>query len=130
MHGEYEAAKVKLRGDPQNPEANLAAGRYECLISGNWNEGLRKLTAGSDETLRALAAKDLAEPKDPEQQAGVGDGWWELAKEESGTTQVAFYHRAAVWYEKASAQATGLLKGKIEKRLETIKTIETKPVGP
>ena len=130
MHRSYEAAKAQLQDDPRNPEANLAAGRYECLMAGKWKEGLRKLAAGSDETLRALAAKDLAEPKDPEQQAGIGDGWWELAKAESGTARVQFYGRAASWYEKASSQASGLLKAKLEKRLEAIKAVTTRPTSP
>jgi hypothetical protein len=130
-HREYEAAKATLLEDRQNPQANLAAGRYECLTLGNWNEGLRKLAAGSDETLRKLAAEDLAEPKDPEQQANIGDGWWELGKEESGrTAQVQFYRRASRWYEKASSRATGLLKIKIEQRLETIRALTTQPVSP
>jgi serine/threonine protein kinase len=129
MYRGYETAKAKLKQDPKNPEANLTAGRYECLTAGNWKEGLRKLAAGSDETLRTLAAKDLAEPKDPEQQAGIGDGWWELAKEESGTARDQFYGRAAFWYDKAASQATGLLRGKLEKRLETIQSLKTKPAG-
>jgi len=129
MHRQYEDAKEKLRDEPRNPEANLAAGRYECLVVGNWKDGLQKLMAGSDETLRVLAAKDLAESDDPEQQAGIGDGWWELAKQESETISVPCYRRAAIWYKKASLHATGLLKNKIEKRLETIQGIAPAPAS-
>ena len=127
LRREYEVAKTKLQENSRNPEANLSAGRYECLVAGNWNEGLRKLAAGSDGTLRALAAKDLADPKGPEQQAGVGDGWWDLAEVESGTARDHCYRRAARWYKKASGRATGTLKAKLEKRLDTIKAIE--PAG-
>ena len=121
LRREYDAAKMKLTGNPHDPEANLVAGRYECLIADKWNEGLRKLAAGSKATLRALAAKDLAQPKDAEHQAGVGDGWWELAEAESGATQTHAYRRVAVWYEKASSKATGPLKAKVRERLETIR---------
>ena len=93
LHGDYEAAKTKLQTDPQDPTANLTAGRYECLVAGKWDAGSKKLAAGSDETLRSLAAKDLAAPGDLEQQTDVGDGWWELAKQEAGTAQGPFCQR-------------------------------------
>jgi serine/threonine protein kinase len=118
---EYEAAKARLQQEPGNAKATLAAGRYECLVLDDWDQGLRKLAAGSDESLRAVAAKDLAAPKDADAQAAVGDGWWELAKDEAGADQAALLHRAASWYEKASSEATGLLKSKLEKRLRSMK---------
>jgi len=127
---DYEAAKAKIQENPANAEANLAAGRFECLVLGDWDLGLRKLAAGSDQAIRDLAAKDLAAPKDADAQAAVGDGWWKLANDEEGADQAGFYARAAWWYEKASSEATGLLKSKLEKRLHAIKVTATKTPSP
>ena len=127
---DYQAAKARIQQEPANAKANLAAGRYECLTLGDWETGLRKLALGSDESLRGLATKDLAAPKDADAQAAVGDGWWELAKDDAGDYQACLYRRAARWYEKALPEATGLLKSKLEKRLHTIKAAATRPPNP
>ena len=127
---QYDAAKAKLEQPGGDPQASLAAGRYECLILGDWDAGLRKLAAGSDESLRSLAAKDLATPEDADARAAVGDGWWELAKDESDAARATLYRRAAWWYEKALPQATGVLKIKLQKRLDTIKAAAAKPASP
>jgi hypothetical protein len=128
---EYEAAKAKLQHEPGDAEANLVAGRYECLVLADWRSGLAKLAIGSDESLRGLAKKDLAAPEDADARAAVGDGWWELAKDESGVAQASLYRRAAWWYEKALPQAAGqLLETKLKKRLETIKAATSKTTSP
>ena len=114
---EYEDAKARLQQQPGDHAANLTAGRYECLVVGDWDTGLRKLAAGGDK----LAAKELTDPKDADAQAAVGDGWWDLATDNTSVDQANLFHRAARWYEKALPQATGLLKAKLEKRLDSIK---------
>ena len=123
----YQAAKVELQKDPGSAEANLAAGRYECLVRGDWERGLPKLAAGSDQTWRELAKKDLAAPADAGARAAVGDGWWELAKEQSGVGQAQLQARAAAWYAKALPQAIGLLKIKLEKRLADVNAAAKTP---
>ena len=127
---EYEAAKGELQHEPGNAEASLAAGRYECLVWGEWESGLKKLAAGSDASLRELASKDLAAPQDADDQAAVGDGWFDIAKEKAGAEQANLYGRAAWWYEKALPRATGLLKSKLEKQLDKIKATAGKTAGP
>ena len=122
---QYEAAMTTLRQDFKDPEANSAAGRYECLFKGDWDAGLPKLAQAGDASLRAPAGKDLAGPTDPEQQVAVADGWWELARSESGSAKAQLYRRAALWYQKAASKATGLLKTKVERRLEAIRSPET-----
>jgi hypothetical protein len=118
--GQYEAAKAELQQEPGNAEANLTAGCYECLVLGDWDQGLRKLAAGSDESLRELAKKDLAAPEDVDAQEAVGDGWWELAEVESGVHRANLYARAGWWYEKALPRAPGSLRKKLQARLDKI----------
>lgn len=121
MYREYQAAKEKLDQPSPSAEAQLAVGRFECFIEGAWDRGLPRLSAGSDTTLRALAAKDRANPESVDEQMTVGDGWWSLAAGESGRARRNLLARAGYWYEKAATKAGGLAKTKLDKRLETIR---------
>ncbi len=114
----YEKAVKKLATDGTDRQANLAAGRYECFVLGNWEDGLAKLAASGDTELGPLATKELASPTSPEQQVELADGWQELAGGQTGLTAAGMHQHAADWYEKAVQNATGLLRTKAELRLE------------
>jgi len=78
-NAEFERAKqanTTLAKKPDDPEANFTAGKYLCLVKGDWDKGLPLLAKGSDAKLKELAQKELAGPKDAAEQAAVGDGWW------------------------------------------------------
>jgi hypothetical protein len=106
-----------LARNAEDPAANLAVGRYECLLRGNWTAGLPLLGKGSDASLRDLAAKDLATPETGEARLAVGDGWWTLAEKESGEAKANAQRRAAFWYAKARDQLAGLIKQRVELRI-------------
>jgi len=115
-------ARETLEKTPDDPQANLALGQYDCLTRGAWDTGLRMLVKGSDAALKELATRDLAGPKIPGDQALVGDGWWDLAEKESNPpSKVNLRARALRWYEEAAVGATGLQKVKIEKRLAELR---------
>jgi len=106
-----------LAAAPDNPEANQAAGEFECFALGDWEAGLPKLAKGTDPVLKALAAKDLARPSDGPELAALGDGWWDRAEKESGLPRISLRQRAMYWYEQASRKLTGLNKVRVDKRL-------------
>jgi hypothetical protein len=106
-----------LAKTPDDPAANLAIGRHECLSKGNWAAGLPCLAKGSDAALKDLAAKDLANPADAEGQAAIADAWWDLGDKEGGEAKVRARKRAADWYAKGLAGLSGLSKSKAEKRI-------------
>jgi serine/threonine protein kinase len=113
---EYQKVKRFLdkpaEGDPE------ALGKYWCFVKGDWERGLR-LLATTKSSLAAAVEKDLADPKDPEKQIEVADGWWAIAqKEKSPWRKARILARAVRWYEIALPAATGLSRAKIEKRLE------------
>jgi hypothetical protein len=103
-----------LAANPEDPEANLAVGRYHCFSKGNWEAGLPFLVKGSDTALKELAAKDLAAPTEPAAQLEVGDGWWDLG--EKSPAKALMRARATGWYDKAAPKLQGLFKTKAEQR--------------
>jgi hypothetical protein len=110
-----------LAKNPDDAGANLEMGQFLCLVKANWDLGLRFLLKGSDAGLRALAQKELSIPANPGEETGVADGWYELAdKEKLPYRKNQLYAHAREHYEAALPGAGGLVRAKIEKRLETI----------
>lgn len=128
--GKSKLAEEKLIKNPEDPDANLALGRYLCLIKENWQAGLPMLAKTNSPALKAAAASDLAAPATAGAQITIGDAWWDLGEKETSLQQAALHRRAAYWYEKALADSsfTGLTRARAEKRLagaEKSATFET-----
>ncbi len=120
---EVKAEAARLEEAPTDPEANLAVGRYRCLVKGDWESGLPMLALGSDAALKELAIKELDGVSDASGQVALGDGWWELAEREEGTRRKQLLARAGYWYTQASAKLEGLSKSKVDRRLSQIREI-------
>ncbi len=117
---EVQAAAKTLETDPTDPAANLAVGKYRCVVKGDWDTGLPMLALGSDSVLKAVAVTDIEGATDHEDQVSLGDEWWDLAKKEEGKTQKRLLGRAAYWYGKALPGLTGLVKDRVDKRLSEL----------
>jgi hypothetical protein len=100
-----------LKTNPDDADANLAAGKFNCLVRGNFEAGLPQLAKGTDKTLAELAKLDLSKPIDITLRIKVADGWWETGKRPARL-------RAKEMYEAMRQSATGLALVKIEKRLQ------------
>jgi WD40 repeat protein len=123
MQAGYETMKphvAKLKEKPDDPDASLALGKYYCFTKGNWTRGLPLLRAGSDATVKALAQKELAGAVDPQAQAEIGDGWYDLAKADMGTGKLPCFRRAYHWYEQAVAGLSGITKTQTEQRIKEL----------
>jgi hypothetical protein len=119
-----------LATKPEDPAANLEMGQYLCYVKGSWDLGLRFLSNGSDPILKSLAEKELANPMTGTEKATLADGWWDLAqKETSPLRKGQLLSHAGGLYQAALLDATGLLRIRIEKRLETAKPPPAPP-GP
>lgn len=110
------AAEAKLASNPADPDANFTVGRYYSLYKGEW-AALEPLSRGSDPTLKAIAAKDLAGATDAHGMMAIGDGWWDWATSETGTPSQNARERAVFWYQKAAPQLEGLSKLVVEHRI-------------
>jgi tRNA A-37 threonylcarbamoyl transferase component Bud32 len=122
---EYEKAKAALdtlKKNPKDAEASLVAGKYLCLLKGDWDKGLPLLAGGSDAKLKKLAERDAGKPASATDQAALADEWWELAEKEKERTKKNLRVRAAHWYSQAVAGLSGLSKTKAETRIREVET--------
>ena len=121
-------ATATLDKTPADPEANLTVGKYRCFVKGDWGGGLPMLALGSDQTLKTLAAKERAGAASSDEQAKLGDEWWNLAETQEGRAKRQIQGRAAYWYRQALPGLSGLVKDKAEKRLAGIATTKKERV--
>jgi hypothetical protein len=122
-HEQIEAAKKTLKNDPDNGPANLILGRRYCTERRDWPHGIECLAKAADAGLRQIARKDIAQsPADGEEQAKLGDAWWDLGQSRSGQDRAVCISRAGFWYQKAVPRMpAGLLRVRTEKRLGDIR---------
>ena len=111
------AAKNTLEKTPDDPEANLVVGKYDCFVKGDWDTGLPMLALGKDEMLNALAKQELEGVVSATEQAKLGDAWWNMAEKQEATAKKQMQARARYWYQKALPAFAGLIKDKLEKRV-------------
>ena len=55
------------------------------------------LAKGSDGNLKALAEKDLAQPREQIEQLELADAWWKFGEKQHGLIQKRIFLRAAEW---------------------------------
>lgn len=113
-----KSALETLAKNPEDPAANAEMGQFLCFVKGSWDLGLRFLVKGGDAGLRALAEKELAYPVATADLVAIGDGWWDLAvKEKNATRKAQLQAHLKPFYESAAAEAGGLVRARLEKRL-------------
>jgi serine/threonine-protein kinase len=111
---------IKLKTKPDDPEANLAVGKFACFDKGDWDKGLPMLAKGSDVRLKTLAQKELGQPPDGMAQVEVADAWNDLAKGEQGNVKLQIQRRAYHWYEQALPTLQGLTQAAVEKKIKEL----------
>ncbi len=110
---DYEVVKeahATLKADPGNYEAHNTIGEYLCLVQHDCDRGIPYLLGGNDFKLKSLADWDATGTDIPEEQAGLGDAWWDLGVR----------NRAIQWYELAYPKLTGEEKDAVAERLAEI----------
>jgi hypothetical protein len=124
LEREYESVKdslATLASSPNDPQANLAAGRWHWFAKGRFDQGIKHLAKSSDEQLKSAAEKDLAGPNSSKDQVELANLWMEASEKRKAAEKMALEGRAFYWYLKASLAATGLEKAVIEKRIEELR---------
>ena len=120
----YAKAKLaleKLRDRPKDPAANLAAGRYYCLVKGDWKKGIPMLALGGESELARLGRNELAARDGDQDTLALADGWFALAEGAASDVKEALLSHAARWYQEAFPKEKGLRRVRAEKRLARVK---------
>jgi hypothetical protein len=126
-----QKAEETLTKNPEDPQANLEAGKYRCFIRGDWKGGLPLLAKSTAEDLKQLALTEIGTVALPDAQAGVGDGWWALSEKAEGLAKSQIQAHAIEWYRKALPGLEGLKKKAVESRIEAkAKAAETALSSP
>jgi len=124
--GQIASDLEKLKASPNDPAANLAVGRYHCLLKDNWAAGLPLLAKGSNAEFKALAMQEIPTPTDPLTIARLADGWWNLSgKQSESTAKASITAHAAALYGAALPGLTGL-----QRELATRRLADAAKLGP
>ncbi|NUQ65986.1 MAG: hypothetical protein HUU20_26290 [Pirellulales bacterium] len=119
----YDEVKVSLdalTADPNDAGANAAVGQY-YVLKNNWEKALQHLAAGTDVELKRAAEKELRGAASPEDQAALGDAWWDLAQTRQDPQRAALLRHAGTWYSRSQVLLPdGIVKRRIEIRLKEI----------
>ncbi len=122
-HFRAAPAEKALKENPDDPAACLSAGRYRCLVRGEWEKGLPLLAKGSDAALKGAAEADQAASSDASLSLRACEAWLELAeKERAPRARSLLAERAAHWYGRLGPQAGEVNRLSIERRLATLGT--------
>lgn len=93
------------------PDEFLQVGKFLCFVQGNWEPGLKALSQGKDEALKALAVRDQAGAETAEDQIALGDAWGALTAKQPGARE-----RTLHWYRKAWPTLKGITRERIRKK--------------
>ena len=127
---EVKKALATIAQTPNDPTANLSAGRFYCLTKGQWEKGLLMLALGSDAALKAMAEKDAAKPTEADKQVELGNEWCKLAEKYPAAAKRSVQDRAVEWFKKAMPNLTGLEKAKLEKRVAELTQGPARTIKP
>ena len=110
-----------LDKQPLDPGANLAVGKFRALVKGDWDNGVPLLALGNDADLKAAAIEELtAADGTPDDQLKLADDWWKLAGASEPAMKDRIEARAMFWYTKVEPQLAGLVKLRVDKRLQEV----------
>lgn len=122
LRAEYAkiADAVKTLADkPDDAEANLTVGKFQCFAKEDWSKGLPMLARSQDAALAELARKEKEEPAGAEEQAALGQAWWSLAeKQRSASIKKAAQQRARHWFRIALPYLSGAEADRVASLLE------------
>lgn len=121
QHEEFLEAEKILAERPDDPGANWTAGKYLCLVQGDFRRGLPMLLRSNDAVLAPLAEAELSRPTAAAEMVALGHRWWDAAEEAEQAQRRSFQDRASHWYLKALPGLSGLTRTKVEHRLAELR---------
>lgn len=103
-----QLARLAAKADESGADANLARGRFLCLVKQDWTPGLALLAKSDDEGLRDPAKRLAVAPGDTGAQLALADAWWAMAEKIRDPVARAIVVEAARhWYEQTLPSLAG-----------------------
>jgi hypothetical protein len=109
-----------LEEKPEDPEANLAVGKFLCLMKGDWVKGIPLMRKGSDPVLRGLAELDSVGAASGEERMQIGERWGTYSEKNP-----KFRERALFWCKEAWPDLAGIPKEKARARAAELQTVSS-----
>ena len=100
----YCEGRESLKLDPDDRDARRAVGRWHALVKGEWKRGLPSLSRGGYRHVRRLAARDLDNPEDADEQLAIAIAWWDFADNSQGVIRETVRGRAVYWFRMAESE--------------------------
>ena len=110
-----------------DPEANLTLGRYLAFFRSDWDRGLRLMSKGPDGPLKTAAKVEVGGALTPETGLEKGEAWLEAAAKAPYKRKTLA--RARYWLESSLKTAAGIVRAKIEKRLDDLDKADLGPTA-
>lgn len=107
-----------LSTNPDNAPAHEVAGKYYALLNDNWSKGLPHLAKGTSEGSRTAAVTELQGVETSVRMEQLSDQWLRIGKGLKGRARLNTVAHALMWLQRAQAQAKGLDRTRLERRLE------------
>ncbi len=122
LASQARAASATLAGNPDDPAANLALGRFLCLAKGDWDKGLPLLAKGNAGALSRAAGQVATNMHDTLGQVALADAWWALAEKgrRDSAAQTTLYAAARHYYEAALPRLAGADLARVRQRIDRI----------
>jgi hypothetical protein len=117
---DLKPARAVLTDKPDDMDANLAVGRFLCLMKGDWSAGLPHLVQCSDERLQELARKELGGIGNAQQEAELAEAWREQARKERGLAHNLMLVHALSMLQRVLPDLAGVAKLKADKSVAQI----------
>ncbi|MCL4207553.1 MAG: hypothetical protein KJ000_34140 [Pirellulaceae bacterium] len=124
------AEKTALATDMMDAAGKVQAGSADQYVL--LKIALAVAAGTGDAALKAAAIKDLRGADSADEQAAIGDAWWDVAETKQGEERDTLRLRAGFWYRQAEPKLAGGLVGlKVKQRLAELEKLEREvPAAP
>ena len=114
------ASVKRLASSPDDPAANFALGRFQCVVKGDWAAGRMQLLKGNNPEWKSAAELDEKAEADAATGLAAGDAWAAVARTEKAPFNGRIDLRAHSWYRPLLLKATGDDRKSIQEKMQTL----------